>query len=145
MGIRKFFKKQFNTSDWLGTEQLKSSMSTVKGIYKDTFKGGKEEVFKGETFKEYVSHYQITPEEIENRKNMSHRFVYVYGGCGLGLLLYMFYQFFAAHILGGFMCLVLALLFFAYGLKEQFRYIQFKQKKLKVNFKECFKEFIKRD
>jgi len=139
MGIRKFIKKQFNVGDWLGKQHLKDSMRTVKDIYKDTLKQKNQEDFKSNTFDEYIDHYQITPEEIEKTKKTSRLLVYVYGGFSFGLFLYMFHQFFSGHLLGGIMCLVLSLLFLAYGLKEQLRYVQFKEKKLKITVKEFFK------
>ena len=142
MGIIKHFKTTFNVNAWLGTDHLKKNASQIKSIITGLKNPVREGNFEGKTFQDYVEHYQLTDKILDKRKQFSRALTYFYFGFGLGMFMYMFYQFSHTYLLGGIFSLVLSVLLFAYGLREQVVYMQIKHRQLRVSIWKAIKEWF---
>jgi hypothetical protein len=144
MGIRRFFKKQFNLKEWCDFEGLKQSSRVTKNIFKSVLSAHKNKAASapGKTFEECVNYYQLTEKDLQKQKRFSLRLVYIYMGCSIGLFLYAFYQLFLFHILAVLMTVVLGAVLFLYGLKEYTQVFQIKHRTLKFKLKDCLKELV---
>ena len=145
MGMRRFFKKQFNIKEWCDLEGLKQATQTTKNIFKSflTAHKNKQNPLPRKTFEACVQYYQLTQEQLEKQKAFSLKLVYLYMGCSIGLFLYALYEFFIPHlILAGLMSFVLSAVLFVYGLQEYTKVFQIKHRTLKFSLTACLKELI---
>lgn len=144
MGIRKFLKKQFEVKQWFGVDSLKQSTRVTKSLIKSFVNVNKKQgdTYKADTFQDCINHYQLTPDDLRKKQQLSMCLVYIYLGCSIGLFLYVFCQFWASHIWGGLMSLVMSAVLFLYGFKEYTTYYQIKHQVLKFKVRDCLKEFI---
>jgi len=144
MGIRNFFKKQFNYKEWCDTEGMKQSISITKNVFKSFSSAHKnqEDIPQHKTFKDCMDYYKLTEDDLQKQKRLSSKLVCLYLGCSIGLFLYTFFQFWSGHALAGFMTFVLSMVLFLYGLKEYTKIFQIKHRTLKFKLKDCLKELI---
>jgi Leu/Phe-tRNA-protein transferase len=141
VGIRRFFKKQFNVKKWIDADNMKRSASMTKDIVRSFMLAHRQrqDVHTGDSFESVIERQGLTEEDLQHQQKTSLNVSYAYFGLGIAMVVYSCFQFYSPHILGGMMTLVLGAVFLTYGLKEYTHYYQIRYRVLKFKIADCLK------
>ena len=145
MGFKKVVKKGFgsglNPKKWIGYGALKADTITLTKIFKGVFKRSKTE--RKETFDQAIKRFNLTEEDIQKRIKSAKELVMIFLGFGGLLVVYALYQWIQGRMMGGFVCLILSFLTFAYAFREHFNMFQMRNRRLGCSYSEWFNSTFK--
>ena len=130
--MRSRFKKFYDVSAWLGTEEIKRNTKGLKDMLKSLFTISVPT--HKETYEEAVQRLNLTQQDLSHRKKQFFQAAMVYFILFLLLLFYAIYLYVHSKFLACFSASMVSLLVLSFFFREHFWYTQMKHRRLGMTF-----------
>ena len=136
-GPKNYFKKRFNVSQWIGSDEIKRNASMITKLLKSDKqeRAKNNSKIKNMSFEEIIQTNQWSQTDIEKNKIYQVRMCYGFLAFAGVILLIAMYFFLTSNIFGGLFSLLFMLLGLAYAYQAWVSYEQLKQCKIRINIK----------
>ena len=144
---KKYLKKRFNVSKWIGSDSLKENAKMLKELLAP--KKTAEQVVqkmqaKQMSFEELIQVNQWSKSDIQRNSKHQKQMVFGFLAFACVLLAIAIYLFIIANTFGGVFALVFMLLSLAYSYQSCVSFEQLKQQTIRINVKASFLSLFKK-
>lgn len=141
-GIKRYVKSAFNVGGWLGYRSLSDNASFIKNMFSNLLKQPDKDLIVSESFEEAQLRMGLTENDISERCQHFLNMSRVYGIILLSGIGYLFYLISQKQWVATIMMLSFNLMMFSFYFRESFWYLQLRERRLGITFKDWVRGII---